>query len=105
MRVSRLTLIGFFSLFLSGCATQSTNLDSINRWHPRDEYFQTLDTESLELQASAEDHEAVFHLAIRLMNGDRIGRDEQRAVQIVRESAEDGYAPAQYLLGAALAGD
>ena len=104
MKIVKLFAAALVTFLLAGCATENTTADSNRKWHPRDGYFQTLDTTSLESQANVGDYEAVFHLAIRLMNGDRIGRDQQRAVEVVRKSAMSGDARSQYLLGAALTG-
>lgn len=90
------------SAVLSGCATESTLQQSNAKWHPRESYFQSLDMDSLEQAARDGDSEASFQLAIRLMNGDRIGRNPERAVAVVRERAHDGDPRAQYLYGAAL---
>ncbi|MFL2770085.1 MAG: tetratricopeptide repeat protein [Rhodospirillaceae bacterium] len=88
---------------LSGCATQTFITNSQKRWHPREVYFQEINTDELESKANNGDSQAKFYLAIRLMSGDRIQRDEIRAVGIIKGDAIAGEAPAQYLLGAALA--
>lgn len=103
MTIYRLFTIFSIGALLANCATQTDISANQEKWHPRDAYFQVLSTEELELEAEIGDREALFHLAIRLMNGDRIGRDEEKAVRVAREGAESGDAPSQYLLGAALA--
>jgi len=102
MTFLRLVITGLVCTLLIACATQVQIADSQERWHPREAYFQELETDKLESQANNGDSQARFYLAIRLMSGDRVQRDEKRAFDLIQDEALAGEAPAQYLLGAAL---
>ena len=86
---------------LSSCASPKTYIEGLKRWRPNDESFQRMETPDLKVLAEEGSNEAKFSLAVRLMNGDRVGRDEERAVETIEDIAKAGDARAQYLLGSA----
>ena len=43
--------------------------------------------------------EAQYQEALQLLSGEGVAKDSARAVELLRESAESGYAPAQFVLG------
>lgn len=86
---------------VSACTTYKTPGETLSKWYPNQELHQSLSTEALQTEAENGSTEAEIQFAIRLMNGDRIKRDQTRAYSMVKELAEAGDARAQYMLGTA----
>ena len=88
-------------LLLGGCSGLMTQQETLARWHPNDRLHQSLSTSELRRIAEAGSIEAKFDLAVRLMEGDRVTKDEKEAVRTIEKVAEYGDPRAQYLLASA----
>lgn len=90
-------------LALGACSTPNQQ-DALLKWYPDNEYYEGLDSRSLESESQQGMADAQLELAIRLMNGDRIERDESRAIELLTELSEGSRDPrALYFMGTAYA--
>ncbi|NKB43832.1 MAG: hypothetical protein GKS03_06090 [Alphaproteobacteria bacterium] len=101
MTFKNLVLILLGTLTLSACASPQSAEDALRHWYPNEDYFQALDTETLETEAQGSSAEAKLNLAIRLVNGDRVELDHDRGLEIFRGLSEEGDPRAQFFLGTA----
>ena len=89
------------SLFISGCSGLMTQQTTLDKWHPNSSVHSSLSTSDLKRAAESGSTEAKFDLAVRLMEGDRVAKDQVQAVKTIEEVAKGGDPRAQYLLGSA----
>ncbi len=90
-------------LLIAGCSTVKTQNETMATWFPDEQVYREMATDSLMAASSAGSAEAKLILAVRLMEGDRIEKNEARALAIFQDMAEDGDARAQYYVGVAYA--
>ena len=87
-------------LFITNCSSVNKPNDTHKKWYPNANELKQLDTSELESLTKNGNDEAILILAMRLMNGDRIEKNQDRAFLIFEKLANKGDHRAEYLLGA-----
>jgi uncharacterized protein len=101
MKYQKLVLAACLALALSSCSTSRTTEESLQAWYPNNDYYEELDTDSLEVEAQSGSPEARLNLALRLMSGDRTVRDSSRGFIIFEQLAIEGDPRGQFFAGTA----
>ncbi|MBP02462.1 MAG: hypothetical protein CMM25_06610 [Rhodospirillaceae bacterium] len=90
-------------VIMNACSAYKTSQDALNIWYPSHNYYSTVSNEVLQSEASENIVDAKLELAMRLMAGEKIATDPERAFSLVLQTAQNGDPRAQYLVGAAYA--
>ena len=101
IRYSCIILMLASGLGLTACSTVRTDEETLAIWFPNSQFYREMATETLIAEADKDIPEAKLYLGMRMMTGDRIERDPERAFAIFDGMAKEGDARAQYFIGAA----